>query len=117
LGEETATFTAIAALNAADLVDMTDAELGMALIEWKRWRNRVWQSVSMRRREERFAEAQAAIRVIEAEMRARTPAERERQYWAARDALKVITRATAVSLEAYRSTRRELARLSRRSRG
>lgn len=95
----------------AEIVGLSDVELHMMLVEWKRWRARVQTAPTMRLRRQRFDQATAYIEVIEFELALREPEERFRRRRHADATLRQIAGAAPVSLAAYRLARRDLARL------
>lgn len=96
------------------LVQMHDDELEMALVEWKRWRDRVRHAENMRRREARFAQACAYIAAIERELTLRSPAGRDQLRREAEAAVDAVVQRETVPLDAYRAARDQLALVKRR---
>lgn len=97
-----------------NLVEMEDNELEMALIEWKRWRDRVRHAETMRRREARFAQASSYIEAIERELALRSPAGRDQLRRDAESAVEAAAGGKTVALDAFRAARDQLAIVKRR---
>lgn len=97
-----------------NLVEMDDNELEMALIEWKRWRDRVRSAETMRRREARFTQASTYIEAIERELALRSPTGRDQLRRAAEAAVEAAVGSKTVPLDAYRAARDQLAVVKRR---
>jgi hypothetical protein len=95
----------------AELVGLSDVELRMMLVEWKRWRARVQTAPTMRLRRQRFDQATAYIEAIELELALREPEERFRRRRHADATLRQAAETAPVSLAAYRVARRDLARI------
>lgn len=83
----------------------------MELVEWKRWRNRVWHAEVMNRREERFLEACAHIEAIEQEIAFRDVRDGLQRQASAR--VHGAAMGPLVTLEAYRAARSHLAEIER----
>jgi hypothetical protein len=102
---------------AAELAGMSDTELRMTLVEWKRWRARVQTAPTMRLRRQRAEEAAAYIEAIEQELALREPGERFRRRRQVASIMQEVVSDAIVSLAAFRSARQDLARLERRRPG
>lgn len=99
-------------MTAESLSDVDEDELHMALVEWKRWRNRVLHAETMNRRQERYEQACAQIAAIEEEIEfRRTSRQKHREALAA---VNQIATVDCVSLNEYRSARLDLDALERR---
>lgn len=96
------------------LVEMHDDELEMALVEWKRWRDRVRHAETMRQREARFTQACAYIEAIERELALRSPLGRDQLHREAEAAVDAVVQRETVPLDAYRAARDQLAAVRRR---
>ncbi len=96
------------------LVEMRDDDLDMALIEWKRWRDRVRDAETMRRRQARFAQACTYIEAIERELALRSPVGRDQLRRQAEAAVDAAVQRETVALDAYRAARDQLAVVRRR---
>lgn len=99
-------------MTAESLGDINEDELQMALVEWKRWRNRVRHAETMNRRQERYEQACTQIAAIEEEIEFRRTS-RQRH----RDALLTVNQIATrecVQLNDYRTARHDLEGIERR---
>jgi hypothetical protein len=97
-----------------ELSEMSLSELEMALIEWKRWRNRVRTAEAMRLRPERCEQAGAFISAIEQEVMMRSPEVRDRMLKDASATMQKLAGEATVALDDYRSARTRFFGIQRR---